>query len=155
MEWKRISAVLAAAALAVAGCSSSGGGNGGTNGPTGGGGGGGPVQSGEPDPGGQPASKIKAASMSGDCADYGKYGKYNGAKVTVYTSITDPEISYHRDSVKDFERCTGITVQYQPSKEFEDALKTKVEAGNPPDIALFPQPGLLQTFARSGNLKLA
>lgn len=156
MEWKRISAAAAATlALIAAGCSSSG--NGGGGGPSNGGGapssGGAP--SGVPDPAGQPASKIKSVTMTGDCADYGKYGKYNGAKVTVYTSITDPEISYHRDSVKDFERCTGITVQYQPSKEFEDALKTKVEAGNAPDIALFPQPGLLQTFAKSGDLKLA
>jgi alpha-glucoside transport system substrate-binding protein len=34
-------------------------------------------------------------------------------------------------------------------------LKTKVDGGNAPDIALFPQPGLLATFAQSGDLKPA
>jgi alpha-glucoside transport system substrate-binding protein len=153
MEWKRISAVAAAAALALsaAACSSSGNNNGG------GGGGGGPTSapSGEPDPGGQPASKVKAVQMSGDCADYGKYGKYDGATVSVYTSITQPEIGYHINSVKDFERCTGIDIKYQPSKDFEAALQTKVDGGNAPDLAIFPQPGLLQTFAKSGDLTLA
>ena len=36
---------------------------------------------------------------------------------------------------------------YTGDKEFETALKTKVQGGNAPDIAIFPQPGLLQTFA--------
>ena len=111
--------------------------------------------SGVPDPAKQPKSKVQAANMTGDCAQFSKYGKYSGAKVTVYTSITDPEITYHRDSVKAFEKCTGITIQYQPSKEFEAALKTKVDGGNAPDIALFPQPGLLATFATAGKLKPA
>jgi len=93
--------------------------------------------------------------MSGDCAPYGVYGKYNGAKVTVYTSITDPELSLHVSSVKDFERCTGIDVQYTGDKEFETAIKTKVQGGNAPDIAIFPQPALMQTFATAGKLKPA
>ncbi|MDT4941148.1 MAG: alpha-glucoside transport system substrate-binding protein [Pseudonocardiales bacterium] len=162
MEWKRISVVFATAALALttaAACSSSGGGNGGTPVNTGGGNTGGgsstPAPSGVPDPAAQPASKITPVTMSGDCADYGKYGHYDGATVTIYTSITEPEIGYHIKSVKQFEKCTGIDVQYQPSKEFEAALKTKVDGGNAPDLAIFPQPGLLQTFAKSGDLKLA
>ncbi len=111
--------------------------------------------SGVPDASQQPKSKIKAVTMSGDCAAFGKYGKYSGKKVTIYTSITQPEIGYHINSVKQFEKCTGISVQYQPSKEFEAALKTKVDGGNAPDIAIFPQPGLLATFAQSGKLKPA
>lgn len=160
MEWKRISAVVAAATLALTGgvaCSSSKSGN--ANQTTGGGGGNtsaaSPAPSGVPDPAGQPKTKVQAATMSGDCADYGQYGKYSGATVTVYTSITEPEISYHINSVKQFEKCTGISIKYQPSKEFEAALKTKVDGGNAPDLAIFPQPGLLQQFAQSGDLKLA
>jgi alpha-glucoside transport system substrate-binding protein len=160
MEWKRISVMVAGATVALmtaAACSSSGGG---TPANTGGGGGGStpassPAPSGVPDPAAQPASKIQPATMSGDCADFGKYGKYDGAKVTIYTSITQPEIGYHINSVKPFEKCTGISIQYQPSKDFEAALQTKIDGGNAPDLAIFPQPGLLQTFAKSGDLKLA
>ncbi len=93
--------------------------------------------------------------MTGACADYGVYGKYSGAKVTIYTSITDPELALHVKSVKQFEQCTGIDVQYTGDKEFETALKTKVQGGNAPDLAIFPQPGLLQTFATAGTLKPA
>lgn len=105
--------------------------------------------------GNQPASKIKAVTMSGDCADFGKYGQYNGATVTMYASITDPEGGYLEDSWKQFEKCTGITIQYTGDKEFETQLKTKVAGGNAPDIAIIPQPGLLQTFATAGKLKPA
>ena len=157
MEWKRISVVAATAALALttAACSSSGNGDdGGTPANTGGGNtSSAPSGSGEfPD---QPASKIQAAEMTGDCADYGKYGKYDGTTVTVYTSITNPELQYHVDAAKKFEECTGIDVKYQGTKDFEGALKTKVQGGNAPDLAIFPQPGLLATFATGGELKLA
>jgi alpha-glucoside transport system substrate-binding protein len=164
MEWKRISAVLAAATLALTGaaaCSSSGNNGGGSPNSTGGGGGG-PAQStgssapaGVPDPSGQPPSKVQAATMTGDCAPFSQYGHYNGATVTMYTSITDPEGHSLEVSWKDFERCTGIKIAYTADKEFETAVKTKVDGGNAPDIAVFPQPGLLQNFAKSGDLKLA
>jgi len=103
----------------------------------------------------QPAAGIKAVKMTGDCADFGQYGKYSGKTVTIYTSITNPELQYHIDAIKQFEKCTGITVQYQGTKDFEGNLKTKVQGGNAPSIALFPQPGLLRTFAESGDLKPA
>ncbi|MDT4912133.1 MAG: alpha-glucoside transport system substrate-binding protein [Pseudonocardiales bacterium] len=156
MQMKRTSAAIAAVLTlaTAAACSSSGkknGGNGGTSSAPGGN----TAAAGLPNPGDQPKSKLTAATMSGDCADFGKYGKYTGKKVTIYTSITQPEIGYHINSVKQFEKCTGITIQYSPSKEFEAALKTKVDGGNAPDIAIFPQPGLLQTFAQSGKLQPA
>jgi alpha-glucoside transport system substrate-binding protein len=155
MHLRKISAAVAAtlALGAAAACSSSKSSTG--SNPSNGGGSSSGAANGLPDPGSQPKSKLTAATMSGDCAAFGKYGKYTGKKVTIYTSITQPEIGYHINSVKQFEKCTGITVQYSPSKEFEAALKTKVDGGNAPDIAIFPQPGLLQTFAQSGKLKAA
>ena len=46
--------------------------------------------------------------------------------------------------------------QYEGSKEFEAQLPVRVQAGNPPDIAFVPQPGLLKTLvatpARSSRL---
>ncbi|GAB2474107.1 ABC transporter substrate-binding protein [Jatrophihabitans fulvus] len=147
-----VAAVLAAGALAACGSDSGGDGGGGSKAPSDGGTG---SSSGGINLADQPKSTIKAVTMSGDCADYGQYGKYSGKKVTIYTSITAPEIDYHIDAIKQFEKCTGIDVQYQPSKEFEAALTTKVNGGNAPDIALFPQPGLLQSFATNGKLKPA
>ncbi len=153
MVWRKSAVVLSAATLAlVAACSSSGNGgspgNGGSSGAPSG------TSSGI-DLANQPAASIKKVTMTGACANYGQYGKYSGKTVTIYTSITNPELQYHIDAIKQFEQCTGITVQYQGTKDFEGNLKTKVQGGNAPSIALFPQPGLLRTFAESGDLKPA
>jgi alpha-glucoside transport system substrate-binding protein len=151
MKLKRPITVLAASLMlggALAACSSSGDKGGSGNGDTG-------SSSSGPDASAQPKSKIKAVTMSGDCAPYGKYGKYTGKTVTMYASITDPEGGYLKTSWKKFEQCTGITIAYTGDKEFESSIKTKVQGGNAPDIAIMPQPGLLQTFATAGKLKPA
>jgi alpha-glucoside transport system substrate-binding protein len=156
MHFKRLTAATAAGVLlmtTVVACSSSkknGGGGGGTTNPSGS-----AAPSGVPDPGAQPKSKITPATLTGDCAAFGVYGKYAGKSVTVYSSITDPEGASLQKSWTQFEKCTGITVKYTADKDFESAVKTKVQGGNAPDLAIFPQPGLLQTFATSGKLKPA
>ena len=48
---------------------------------------------------------------------------------------------------------TGIQVNYESMRNNEGAiLRTRVAAGNPPDIAMEPRPGEVAEFARSGNL---
>lgn len=81
-----------------------------------------------------------------DCAAFEVYGDLSGKSVSVYTSIVSPEDQPHIDSYKKFEECTGATVNYEGSREFEAQLPVKIEAGAPPDIAYIPQPGLLQTL---------
>jgi alpha-glucoside transport system substrate-binding protein len=152
MRFRRATALITlatAATLVAAGCSSSKSNNSGTPGTT-------SSSSGGVDGSQQPATKIKPATLSGDCAPFGKYGSYPaGTTVTMYASITDPEGGFLKDSWKQFEKCTGITISYTGDKEFETAIKTKVEGGNAPDIAIFPQPGLVKTYAEAGKLKPA
>ena len=38
------------------------------------------------------------------------------------------------------------TIEYEGSREFEAQLPVRLQAGNPPDIAYIPQPGLLQSI---------
>ncbi len=83
-----------------------------------------------------------------DCSQFTKYGDLTGTRVTVYTSIVAPEDQPHIDSYKPFEQCTHADIVYEGSKEFEAQLKVRVKAGNPPDIAFIPQPGLLGTLVR-------
>lgn len=48
---------------------------------------------------------------------------------------------------------TGIQVNYESMRNNEGAiLRTRVAAGNPPDIALEPRPGEVAEFARGGSL---
>ncbi len=88
------------------------------------------------------------ASADTDCAAYEQYGDLSGKTVSVYTSIVAPEDQPHIDSYKPFEECTGATIKYEGSKEFEAQLQVKLKAGSPPDIAYIPQPGLLQTLVK-------
>ena len=45
-----------------------------------------------------------------------------------------------------FEECTGATIEYEGSREFEAQLPVRLQAGNPPDIAYIPQPGFLASI---------
>jgi len=54
--------------------------------------------------------------------------------------------------MKDFMDKTGISIQYQGSKEFEASITSQVQAGTVSDIVDFPQPGLLGTFAKQGKV---
>ncbi|MGJ7439641.1 ABC transporter substrate-binding protein [Aquipuribacter sp. MA13-6] len=97
--------------------------------------------SGDPDAGVDTATEI-------DCAPYEEFGEIDGTTVSLYTSILAPEDQPYIDAFQPFTECTGVTVNYEGSAEFEAQLLVRVQGGNPPDIALFPQPGLLQTIVR-------
>ena len=60
-----------------------------------------------------------------------------------------PEDVPQKNSYKLFETCSGATVDYEGSKEFEAQLVVRVKSGNPPDIAYIPQPGLLKTLVQT------
>ncbi|MEO5779209.1 ABC transporter substrate-binding protein [Arthrobacter oryzae] len=90
-----------------------------------------------------------------DCATYSSYGKHDGKTVSVYSTIVDTEATNLEAAWAPFEQCTGITVKYEGSKEFETQIGVRAQAGNAPDVAIFPQPGLMADQARAGNLKEA
>lgn len=47
---------------------------------------------------------------------------------------------------------TGIEVVYEGTDAFATTLPIRVDSGSAPDIAMFPQPGLMADFAREGKL---
>jgi len=47
---------------------------------------------------------------------------------------------------------TGANVIYTGSADWEAEINVQLEAGNPPDISIFPQPGKLADFARAGDV---
>ena len=51
-----------------------------------------------------------------------------------------------------FEAETGIDVVYEGTDSFATLLPVRVDSGKPPDIAMFPQPGLMADFAKEGLL---
>ena len=79
-------------------------------------------------------------------------GKYKGTKVSALGAFAGADEVNFNQNVKAFEAATGITIQYESSKQFEATISTRVDAGNPPDIVDFPQPGLMGGIAKTGKL---
>jgi alpha-glucoside transport system substrate-binding protein len=88
--------------------------------------------------------------MAGGALEAAMAGEYAGTVVTVDGPFADADTVKFEQSVVAFEEATGIDVQYIGGKEFEGSIGVRVEAGDAPDIADFPQPGLLATFVRQG-----
>ncbi len=79
-------------------------------------------------------------------------GMYRGTVVTMNGPFTEADAVIFNNSIAAFEEATGIDIQYEGSKEFEASISIRVQANDPPDIADFPQPGLMSTFARQGKI---
>jgi alpha-glucoside transport system substrate-binding protein len=57
-------------------------------------------------------------------------------------------------AMKEFEQQSGIKIKFtDASQSFDTLIRPRVQGNNPPDIALFPQPGLMLDFARQGKLQ--
>ena len=79
-------------------------------------------------------------------------GAFKGKVVTMYGPFVDADEMKFNESIKEFEEKTGIDIQYEGSKEFEATIAVRVNGGNAPDIADFPQPGLLKSFVKDGKV---
>src|SRR3954447_5173559 len=69
------------------------------------------------------------ASSDVDCSAFEQYGDLSGKPISVYTLIVDPESVQQTDSYKPFEECTGATIDYEGSREFEAQLPVRLQAG--------------------------
>ena len=100
-----------------------------------------------------PAAEEETAT--GDCAAYADYLGNEGTEVEMYTTIVSPEADLFQESFAEFEECTGITINWNGSQEFEAQLPVRVEGGTAPDLAIFPQPGLLKKMVETGKMVAA
>ena len=76
----------------------------------------------------------------------------SGQKVKIFGPWLAPEDESFRDVLSIFEKATGASVEYGGSDEFEQIINIDCKAGNPADIAVFPQPGLAANIAATGCL---
>jgi len=100
----------------------------------------------------QPAEQPAAEEMPASYMEAAYEGKYAGTVVTMAGPFTDEDAVKFNATVADFEEKTGIDIQYEGSKEFETTISIRVDGGDAPDIADFPQPGLLAGFVRDGKV---
>ncbi len=81
-----------------------------------------------------------------------KAGK-NIGKVFILGPFRGEEEAAFNKVIQAFEaKNPGIDVIYSGTSEFETLINVRVQAGDAPDIAAFPQPGAVAKFAREGQL---
>ncbi|HEX6755025.1 MAG TPA: ABC transporter substrate-binding protein [Mycobacteriales bacterium] len=58
-----------------------------------------------------------------------------------------------QQSLAGFQQSSGIKIKFtEASQSFDTLIRTRVRANNFPDIALFPQPGVLKDFIKQGKM---
>src|SRR5690606_33744492 len=73
----------------------------------------------------------------------------SGMTVNVMTPWTAGDEEGFLSALERWEEETGATISHEGSGDFETLINTRVEGGNPPDIAIFPQPGLMADIHRA------
>jgi len=91
-------------------------------------------------------SSDSGSTTPADCDAFADYLGNEGETVEIYTTIVEPESTLFQESFLDFEECTGITIEWNGDQAFEEQIAVRVAGGTAPDLAIFPQPGLLKAF---------
>ncbi|MBZ0295995.1 MAG: ABC transporter substrate-binding protein [Anaerolineae bacterium] len=76
----------------------------------------------------------------------------SGQEVRLFTPWLTVDEENVTNMLAYFEEATGATVIHSGSDSFEQQIVVDVQAGSPPDIAVFPQPGLAANLAEQGYL---
>lgn len=92
-----------------------------------------------------------AAGVGGGFADG---GTTDGDKVvTILGAFGGDEEKNFNASLAAFQQSSGIKIQYTSDQDFTTTVKQKVNAGDAPDIGLFPQPGGILEFAATNKVQ--
>lgn len=73
--------------------------------------------------------------------------------VTILGAFGGDDAKNFEASLVDFEKSSGIKVQYTADQDFSTTIKQKVNSGDSPDIGLFPQPGGILQFAAQKKIQ--
>jgi alpha-glucoside transport system substrate-binding protein len=83
---------------------------------------------------------VAAVALTG-CTGGG--GANTNRTVTIMGAFTDAQAKAFQADLDAWSKSSGVKVKYSGSTDFQTAIVAKAAAGNPPDIAIFPQPGVL------------
>lgn len=80
----------------------------------------------------------------------GASGEDDGGAVTIWTSLDKPTVDGLTKTMTAKAKAAGIKVKIQRVDSIDKVVKTRIQAGNPPDIALVPQPGVVKSIVDLG-----
>jgi len=77
---------------------------------------------------------------------------YSGETLTITGASTGEDKIKQENLFAYFAEATGAELNFSGSESFEQDIVIGVQAGSPPDIAMFPQPGLARDLAARGAI---
>ena len=75
-----------------------------------------------------------------------------GETLTIFGPWRGEDEALARSVLDYFSEATGVTINYSSSENYEQQIVIDTQAGSPPNIAILPQPGLIQDLASKGLL---
>jgi alpha-glucoside transport system substrate-binding protein len=95
------------------------------------------------------------ALLTAGCLSSGGGGGGNSntsSTITVMYAFSGGQEQGFKDEVNAWAKDNGVTVKFAQTGNFNQLINTKVQGGDAPDVALFPQPGIMKDFAQQGLL---
>jgi alpha-glucoside transport system substrate-binding protein len=96
------------------------------------------------------ATVVSAIAAS---ASYGSKSKKSAGTIEVLSLWGGSEQAAFLKVTSAFTNKTNIKVKYTSVRDFIPDIRTRLAAGNPPDVAIVPRPGYLASLAKEGALK--
>ncbi|MET0829200.1 MAG: ABC transporter substrate-binding protein [Microbacterium sp.] len=92
---------------------------------------------------------IVGIALAGCTGGGGDEGGGDGDAITIMGAFTDAQAEAFQADLDKWSEESGITVTYDGNTDFQTAVVARATAGNPPDIAIYPQPGVLKSQTQS------
>ncbi len=99
----------------------------------------------------EPTEEMTEEPME-DVNYFAEEGEFEGEEVSVIAVWGGDELESFRAMVEPWEEHTGASIAYEGTRDLNAVLTTRIEGGNPPDVAGIPGPGQLAQFAADGAL---
>jgi alpha-glucoside transport system substrate-binding protein len=95
---------------------------------------------------------VPTAPGSSPATTSGAPGANIGGSVEILTGFTGEDGARFESTIEPVGSATGIEITHVGINNQQEVITTRVQAGNPPDLALVSQPGLLISLAQDGKL---
>ena len=92
---------------------------------------------------------LAACGGGGDDSSSGKDDK----KVTIWSSVDQAVQDGLQKKLEEKAKAAGITIDWQKVDDINSLIMTKIQAGETPDIAFIPQPGVVKDMVAQGAAK--
>ncbi len=102
-----------------------------------------------------PAAVLAAMALAlGACGGDDEEGgtAAGDGSITVFSLWGGSEQEAFQKVLDQFTEDTGIETKYESARDFLPVIRTRLAAGNPPDVAIIPRPGVVAELARDDSL---